>query len=436
MINSRARLLLAGLMLWTGGAQAAASCAVVESGMNRFRGPEFSAPVLWRANIGDKDIENFSDAVLMDDQSVIAGGYHAKPDKPDAVQPYLARIEPHGKIVWQVRGEGTSPDKIISLIRTGGHIVTLNEARAEKTDRSFIRVMRYDVDGKNLGGFALSEGDGALTPVAIAPAGDEGYYVAARYVNARDANQHFGVVYKIDADGQRVWRRAYMPGLRTALEGMSVLKNGDLLLAGFMIGGDGRQSGWLVRTDAQGGLKWQTTYPRGRSGVLSRAAELPDGGLVAGGTLWPIGGERAAAWILRVDGAGKRVWERTYVGPDDYRTVDIVALDDGRSVMLVSGVPVRGVEQGHYAHARVLAHDPRGELQDADSYADGYGLWPARMVNVGGMPIVVGSTREIPPDPPALKEGEKEPPTPPVSYDAWISSLQSLAAFDDPCVTR
>lgn len=435
MINTRAGILIAGLMLWTGGALAAESCYIVESGMNRFRAPEYSAPVMWRANVGNKDIEHFSDAVLLDDQSVIAGGYHAKPDTPDAVRPYLARIERRGKILWQVRGDGESNDRIVSLIRQGDKIVTLNAAIAKKTDQAFIRVMRYDLDGKNLGGFALSERDGTLVPVAIAATND-GYYVAAQYANTRSKDQHFGVVYKVDEEGQRIWRRAYMPGLRTTLEGMTVLKSGELLLAGFITAGDGRQSGWLVRADAQGGLKWQHSYPRGRAGLISRVAELPNGDYITGGTLWPIGGERTAAWLMQVNPSGERVWERTYVGADDNRTVDLAALEDGRTMMLVSSVPIRGVEQGQYAHARVMAHSPRGELQDADSYAEGYGLWPTRLLNVNGLPLVVGRAQEIPPDPPALKDGEKAPPTPPTSYDGWVAELQNLPSYDDPCVPR
>ncbi len=439
MKKSSSALLLAGLILWTGSAAAADRCVVLEKGMNRFRPPEFSAPVMWSKDVGsDTHNEYFLDAILLDDRSVIVGGYYEPATGKSAPQPLLMHLERRGKPLWTIQGkEDAHEDRIVALTRDQDVIIALSAARAKKTDRPFVRVMRYEAQGRHLGGFALSEGDGALEPVAISPVGDGNYYIAARYSNDRQSNQRFGVVYKVNKEGERQWRRAYMPGLITQLDAMHVLRNGDLLLAGALTAGDGRQSGWLVRTDAQGNLKWQQNYPRGQAGTMSAIAELPgDNGFVLAGTLWPIGGERTAGWIMRVNPFGERVWERMYVGADHYRGVDIAALDDGRVMAALSAKPSGTIEQGQYAHARIIALSGHGTLLEADSYADGNGLWPSRLLNVNGLPLLVGHIREIPPEPPAPKEGEKEAPVPPVTYDGWVAELQSLSPYDDPCAGR
>ncbi len=425
----------AAIILWTGAAVAAESCTQVRIARTEFRPAEFSAPIIWKAAAGERTIENFSDAVLLDDQSIIAGGYYAPSDTPEKAQPYLTRMERRGKIMWQVRGESESVQKIIRIVREGETVTTLSTTQGEKDAPRRIDVSQYDLNGKRTGGFSIGEGDGNLDPAAIV-ADKNGYYIAARYSNRKVAGQQFGVVYRTDKAGKRLWRRAYIPGLTTTLDDLVVLKNTDLLMAGSMTDRNGRQTGWMVRTDSAGGIKWQKNYGRGRAAQITAISEAKDGsGYVASGVSWPINGERTGSWILKVDNAGDMQWERFFSGPDDYRALDVSTLDDGRSVVMISAMPLGLVTDGQYPHVRVLAMSTRGELLEADSFTDGNGLWASRLLNAGTQPLLIGSIREIPPEP-ALGKDKKPLPPPPVSYDGWVSELQTFSLYEDPCVSH
>ncbi len=423
---------LAAIILWSGTAQAVENCTNVRVAMTRFHPAEFSAPLIWQASAGEKTIENFADALMLEDQSVIAGGYFAPADKPDVTQPYLMRMERRGKILWQVRGDAKAAQKIVRIEKDGDEIVVLSKSDAHDQVPARIEVIRYDFDGKRLNAFAISEGDGLLEPVALAVVSD-GYYIAARYANRKVKDQRFGVLYKLNKDGSRQWRRAYTPGLTTSLGNMIVLGNGDVLMVGTLTSRDGLTSGWIVRTDKDGGLKWQKSYPRGKASELLSVDETPDGYIV-GGVAWPLEGERTGAWVMKVDTGGDMRWERFYRGADDYSAVDVDALNDGRLVALIGAVPTKAVmaSEGEYPHARLTVLSPIGELLEADSFAAGNGLWPARLMDADRQPLIIGTAKEIPPDPPADKK--PPPPPPPVSYDGWIGELQTFAAYDNPCV--
>src|SRR5690606_38291737 len=140
---------------------------------------------------------------------------------------------------------------IDKMVLDGDEIVTLSGVAGEAAKKpKMIAVARYDQNGKRLGGFSIAESDGHLIPSALVPAGDkEGYYIATRYENKTNKDLRFGVVYRVDKAGKRLWRRAYMPGLVTTIDDAAMLEDGDLMLAGSVRNDNGRVNGWLARID-------------------------------------------------------------------------------------------------------------------------------------------------------------------------------------------
>lgn len=423
-------LFVAGLiLLWTGPA-GAQDCAIAPTAIIKFRMPEFSTPIVWKSMITGEGREQFFDGVVLDDHSVIAGGaYTLKKDKKETNQPLLVRVERRGEVVWDVRGTSETARSIERIMREGDHVIALESIGAMADAPGKIGVTRYDLAGKRLGGFVLSEGDGHLTPAAIVPA-EEGYYIAARYQNLKKERQHFGVVYRTDKDGKRLWRRAYIPGLTTSVDTMIRLKNKDLLLAGSIKNDADKVSGWMVRLDQEGGIKWQTAYPRGRAARLTSIVESGDGsGYMAGGLSQPIGAERAAAWMMKVDTGGNRIWERYYKGADDYRVSDVGALGDGRAYVVIDAMPMSDASRADIMHTRLVTLSPRGELVDAESVIDADGLQISRAINVAGKPTLLGYMKTV-------REAPKEGAPPLTGMEAWLGELQSLPAYDDPCRPR
>ncbi|HOI58617.1 hypothetical protein [Methanoculleus sp.] len=85
---------------------------------------------------------------------------------------------------------------------------------------------------------------------------------------------------------------------------------------------------WLIKTDGQGNEVWNRTYPGGDSADVAAVLQADDGGyLIAGNT-----GFRDAL-LIRTDAAGNEVWRKTYGGPDWDTVRAMVAAGDGTYVV-------------------------------------------------------------------------------------------------------
>lgn len=402
----------------------AQDCTIRPTAIIDFRLPEFSTPIVWKGSVAEAGSERFVDAVSLADESLIAGGTYTARKEAEKTQPLLVRMKRRGEIMWQVRGESGSPQSIEQIIKNGNDIITLGGIGGDDNAPASVIVGRYDENGKRQGGFGIAEPEAHLYPAAIIPVKGGGYYIAARYQNLKEKSQKHGVIFRLDAQGKTLWRRAYIPGLTTAIDSMIALKNGDLLIGGSVKSDAGRISGWLLRLDGAGSLQWQRSYPRGRSAEFTRLMEASDGYLI-GGISWPANAEKAAAWIMKVDTGGNMVWERYYKGVDDYRVVDMGLLNDGRIVTIIGARPGNSGEDIPL-HTRLIILSPRGDLLDAESITDGDGLSINRLLNADGMPLLIGSVR--------MSQASPKPNTPKIKgVDAWIGELQSIAAYDDPC---
>lgn len=85
---------------------------------------------------------------------------------------------------------------------------------------------------------------------------------------------------------------------------------------------------WLIRTDGLGNEVWNRTYPGGDSADVASVLQADDGGyLIAGNT-----GFRDAL-LIRTDADGNEVWRKTYGGPDWDTVRAVVATDDGNYIV-------------------------------------------------------------------------------------------------------
>ncbi len=105
--------------------------------------------------------------------------------------------------------------------------------------------------------------------------------------------------------------------------------------------GYGERDLWLVRIDAAGSKVWDRSFGgSGDEGFYSHAlAATPDGGFLLGGDSWsgvsgnkasPRRGGDADAWLVKVDASGTKLWDRSFGGSSVYDTLfSILPTDDG-----------------------------------------------------------------------------------------------------------
>ncbi|MGE3312808.1 MAG: hypothetical protein AB7O66_22795 [Limisphaerales bacterium] len=105
--------------------------------------------------------------------------------------------------------------------------------------------------------------------------------------------------------------------------------------------GYGQRDLWLVRIDAAGSKVWDRSFGGSQDeGFYSRAlAAAPDGGFLLGGDSWsgvsgnktsPRRGGEADAWLVKVDATGTKLWDNSFGGSSEYDTLfSILPTDDG-----------------------------------------------------------------------------------------------------------
>lgn len=92
---------------------------------------------------------------------------------------------------------------------------------------------------------------------------------------------------------------------------------------------------YLVRTDALGGLLWQRTYGGPGNDIANVVLPLADGGFLLCGETGSLGGNVSKnaggldGWIIRTEADGRLRWEKTYGGKNNDVIVAAVQVSDG-----------------------------------------------------------------------------------------------------------
>jgi hypothetical protein len=107
--------------------------------------------------------------------------------------------------------------------------------------------------------------------------------------------------------------------------------DGGYISAGSTKTGQYLSKAWLIKSDSKGIKAWEKTY--GRAGGYTKARtvnQLTYGGYILGGyTNNTIG--NTYSWLLKTDGLGNIVWEKTYIGSGIKKVLET---DDGGFVLL------------------------------------------------------------------------------------------------------
>lgn len=116
-------------------------------------------------------------------------------------------------------------------------------------------------------------------------------------------------------------------------------------------GGSGDDDFWIVKTDALGNKEWDKDFGGYFTDRMYAVKEMPGGGyLLAGESISGIGGDKTQPvqgntdwWIVRIDSAGNKIWDKDFGGVDyDYLNTMIATSDGGYLLGGISASPAGG----------------------------------------------------------------------------------------------
>lgn len=410
-------------------AQSAAECAITFEEIISLRPPSLFDYTVWDQIHGDIGMDQFADFVILSEGAVIAAGSYTKDEKDKTYRPLIVKFDPKGKIVWEVREDTKAFKSIDRILKLSSGFAVIGDVKdAKRRDAIYLAV--YDDMGKKKLDIPIAEPGGNLDAKALVATPDKkGFIVAAQFVPTKEGEAgQYGLLYRYTSAGDRVWRRAYTPGMRTVFHNLQALDDGNYALSGEVKVDDGRQAGWLVRLGGSGAIQWQRTYTRGSEAALFSAGAFKNGDLILSGRTRPADGGPWAGWVMRTDSVGNTLWQRYFSGPynTNARAVLPQTGSDGRASVLLDAQARTTKQQ---THARLLTFSPRGYLMNVENYtylSGGRGL--SLHAGRDRERIVSGYARMHPP------AEDKPGATDESAFNGWIYAAVSLDPYKDPCL--
>jgi hypothetical protein len=280
---------------------------------------------------------------------------------------WIMRMNTNGAALWDRTFGGTADDGVFAVHQApgGGYILggfSASSTNGNKTSQPFgardFWVIRMDETGIKLWDRTYGGSrDDILYAIEATP--DGGFLCAGESASAVSGNKtnagYGGIDYwvvRIDANGNKLWDRAYGGTGDDICYGLQVLGDGGCVLAGTSdsgIGGNKSTSGygakdfWVLRLDPGGNKLWEVTLGgTGDDGANSVSIlQTPDGGFLVGGdsTSDPGSGKSSPSygledfWVVKLDANSGKLWERSFGGSGSDYLTSMTRSSDGNYVL-------------------------------------------------------------------------------------------------------
>lgn len=281
---------------------------------------------LWHRHIGlGGGIDELGNAVLSgSDGGFVIGGTRIENGVSTGL---MIATDKAGEVIWEALSSLDSTEIIaIANSRDGGFIATGRKFREDgkhdifvvKTDalgqENWISILGGNDVDVSTGVVALPDGSSVISGFSHSGTSSFDAYLA-----------------KLDDSGNTVWEKRY--GEDTAEEqalSISILTDGNLLVCGLKNDQSGSEDDtWLLKTDPDGSVIWEESYPLPGLEKARALAELPDGTICIAGEHRSDSNADRNVWLVKTDQMGQLIWSRTFGGINGDDANDIAALADG-----------------------------------------------------------------------------------------------------------
>jgi uncharacterized surface protein with fasciclin (FAS1) repeats len=290
---------------------------------------------------------------------------------------WVVKLDEEGNKQWDKTFGSSEDDELHSAIATtdGGYLlagVSSSPATADKSEQNKggldYWIIKIDQQGnkqwdKTLGG----DRDESISDVILTS--DGGYLLAGwsesnasgdktenskgGYCNVFRCSSDYWIV-KIDKNGDKVWDKTLGGNNVDLLTSAIAAGDGGYLLAGYSLSDasadksdirKGYSDYWIVKVDRNGHKQWDKTYGGNRDEWLYSIISTPDGGsLLAGHSYSRVSADKSEDnkggcdpdnncptdyWLVRVDGHGNKLWDKTLGGIDHDKPLDVILTAEG-----------------------------------------------------------------------------------------------------------
>ncbi|RDC64877.1 hypothetical protein [Adhaeribacter pallidiroseus] len=353
--------------------------------------------IQWDKTLGGKAEETLRSVQQTRDGGYIVGGYSESGkggDKSEknrgnhfAPQDYwVVKLKVDGTKAWDKTFGGKDSDRLTAIQQTSdnGYILGGYSDSGKNNDKSEDRIgvndywlVKLDAAGNKEWDKTLG-GDQADYLTAIVQTPDGGYVAGGYSDSGKSADKSQSSkgstdywLIKINAQGQKVWDVTVGGNGQDNLISLQLTQDGGFILGGSSqsgISGDktetnkGGEDYWVVKLNATGQKEWDKTLGGARNDYFAVVQPTPDQGYMVGGSsesdsssdksennrgvMDEDGYISADYWVVKLNAAGAKVWDKTIGGNSDDALSAIQQVSDGSYVLGGSSFSgVRGINQ-------------------------------------------------------------------------------------------
>jgi hypothetical protein len=282
---------------------------------------------IWMKNFGGINDENCFSALTTPDGGYILVGETASFGAGET-DVWLIKTDSNGNSLWNKTYGGELSEHAQYMIKVhDGYIIAARTYSFGEGDAD-LWLIKTDNNGNIMWNHTYG-GTGTDWMWSIVETSDGGYSMAGRTNSFGAGNNDFWLI-KTNSEGLLEWNKTIgTTGDDRARFLVKTQNEGFLILGWTNSSGVGEVDYWVVKTDSSGNAEWNRTYggELGDRGITM--VRTNDNAYLLAGSSSSFGSGNSDIWLVKIDGYGNHIWNRTYGGSEGESVRSILMTDDG-----------------------------------------------------------------------------------------------------------
>lgn len=263
--------------------------------------------LIWEKTYGEKG-DDRAFGLIMDSYNYLVVG-SSRSLTEGRTKSWVLKLDNNGSVIWDKKNFSDLDNEARSILSlVDGYLIVGNVFAPSGEVHGF--VVKIDKNGKSIWNTTLSFGkiDKLFSAIEI----DDGFLLVGStetYLNNVDM-----LLVKIDIDGNLLFHKNYGGTLDDAARAITITEDKNYLITGYTNSfGKGDYDFQVLKIDGSGFLLWNKTYGGTQSDKAYATELIPDGFIILGDTNSKGNGD-SDAWILKIGLTGNLEWDITAGG--------------------------------------------------------------------------------------------------------------------------
>ena len=249
----------------------------------------------------------------------------------------LTKVDSEARLVWIKNFGEKETDTGEDLIRTsdGNYLIAgsmgSTGSSGDSINAEYIWIIKADEQGNKVWDNIYGENSSMSESFAVAPTHDGNFIIAGNTINSKNnMPKHAIVCIKIDMDGSTIWQNFYETELNQQAYGIVSTSDGFTIIANKEVKENKKRWDiWLLHIDKFGNRVWDSSYGGQDNDIANALLHTKDGGYIITGYTYTFASASRDVWIIKTNGKGERIWEKTYGGDGIDEGYSIIETNNG-----------------------------------------------------------------------------------------------------------